>query len=385
MASGPSTRPIPSSSESAGLFRGQMGNISRQALIFFAGTVFTTGLGYLFKVYLARALGAEALGIYALGMTLVGILGILNTLGLSQTAVRFVASYSATGRFDLLRGFLGRGYLLLLTSNLLFGAVLMLAGPWAAVHFYHTPSLNSYLWFFAGIMLFGALNGFLSQTLTGYGDVARRTIINSFIGSPLTMAITVALLMLGLGLRGYLTAQVAASIAICALLAVSVWKLTPAPARVLSGRFAPFEREVFTFSAAAFGVSLLEFLLAQSDTIMIGFFRNARELGVYALATALVGVVAIILQSVNQIFSPTIAALHARGDHALLGRIFQTLTKWNIGLTLPLAAIMVLFAKPLMALFGHDFNVGWPVVIIGTVGQLINCGVGSVGFLLLMT
>src|SRR6185437_7813094 len=88
-------------------FRQQMGHISRHSAVFFAGTIFTASAGYLFKIYLARVLGAEALGIYALGMTIVGLLGIFNALGLPYSAVRFVAAYSATGKFDLLRGFLG--------------------------------------------------------------------------------------------------------------------------------------------------------------------------------------------------------------------------------------------------------------------------------------
>src|SRR5271166_4060338 len=72
-------------------FRSQVGHISRQSGVFFAGTVFTAGLGYLFKVYLARVLGAEDLGVFALGVTLIGFVGIFNGLGLSQSAVRFVA------------------------------------------------------------------------------------------------------------------------------------------------------------------------------------------------------------------------------------------------------------------------------------------------------
>src|SRR5437660_6159400 len=79
-------------------FRSQIGHISRQSSVFFAGTIFTAAAGYLFKVYLARVLGAEALGIYALGMTIVGFFGIFNALGLPQSAVRFVAVYSATGQ-----------------------------------------------------------------------------------------------------------------------------------------------------------------------------------------------------------------------------------------------------------------------------------------------
>ena len=74
--------------------------------------------------------------------------------------------------------------------------------------------------------------------------------------------------------------------------------------------------------------------MSQADKILIGFYLNAREVGIYAVAMALVAFVPIVLQSVNQIFSPTIADLYARGQIELLGRIFQTLTKWILGLHL---------------------------------------------------
>ena len=366
-------------------FRRQMGHISRQSGVFFAGTIFTAAAGYLFKIYLARVLGAEALGIYALGMTIVGLLGVFNALGLPYSAVRFVAAYSATARLDLLRGFLVRSIALLLIFNLLLGGAVLLVGPWVAVHAYHTPGLSRYLGLFALIMIFGALTGFLGQVLTGYKDVARRTVITNFIGSPLTMIFTLALVGAGLGLWGYIFAQVASALVVFVLLAVAVWKLTPKAARALSGSLAPVENEVISFSVTVFGVSFLEFLMSQADKILIGFYLNAREVGIYAVAMALVAFVPIILQSVNQIFSPTIADLYARGQIELLGRIFQTLTKWILGLTLPLAAGMVIFAPALMRIFGHDFEVGWPILIIGTLGQLINCGVGSVGYLLMMS
>jgi O-antigen/teichoic acid export membrane protein len=366
-------------------FRQQMGHISRQSSVFFAGTVFTAAAGYLFKVYLARVLGAEALGIYALGMTIVAFLGVFNALGLPQSAVRFVAAYCATGKMDLLRGFLGRGFCLLLVSNLLLGGAVLLLGPWLAVHFYHTPALSPYLGLFALIMLFGALNTFLGQVLAGYKDVARRTVVTSFIGNPATMVFTLALVAFGLGLWGYIFAQVASAVVVLVLLVAMVWKLTPRAARSVSAGLPSFEKEVISFSAIAFGVSFLEFLISQADRVLIGFYLDAREVGIYAVAGALVTFVPIMLQSVNQIFSPTIADLHARQQHELLGRMFQTLTKWILGLTVPLAAVMIIFATPLMRIFGHDFEAGWPVLVIGTLGQLVNCGVGSVGYLLLMS
>ena len=372
-------------SSKAAVFQQHMGHVSRHSSVFFAGTIFTAATAYIFKVYLARVLGAEALGIYALGMTLVGFISVFNALGLPQSAVRFVAKYCATGDMELLRGFLGRSLLLLLTSNLVFAGGLLLFGPWISTHFYHTAKLIPYVGFFAAIMFVGAFTTFFGQVLAGYKDVARRTLITSFIGPPLTMALSALLLSIGLGLSGYLFAQIAAATVVLFLLFWMAWKLTPQDARLFSSGLRPIDKDVISFSAASFGVSFLEFQMSQIDKILIGFYGNTRELGIYTVAASLVAFVPVVLQSVNQIFSPTIANLHARGDIELLGRMFRCLTKWILGLTLPLAAVLVVFAAPLMRVFGPEFERGWPILLVGTIGQLINCGVGSVGYLLLMS
>jgi O-antigen/teichoic acid export membrane protein len=366
-------------------FRSQVGHISRQSGIFFAGTVFTIALGYLFKIYIARKLGPADLGLYALGMTLIGLLGIFNTLGLPQSAVRFVAAYRSAGRFRELHSLLWRGAGLLVLANVVLAATLLVFGRAVAVRFYHAPALVPYLPLFALLMLFGVLSGFYGKVLAGYRDLTQRTIIQNFVGSPLNMGVAVILISAGLGLRGYLLAQVLSGAIVCTLLMAAVRRFTPAPARFLAQPGAPPKREIWTFSASMVGIGFLEFAMTQVDKIALGFYRSARDVGIYSVAAALVVYVPLVLSSVNQIFAPTIADLHARGEHALLARLFQSLTKWVIGLTLPLATVVILFSRPLMRVFGHDFEAGWPILVIGTLGQLVNCGVGSVGYLLLMS
>src|SRR5260221_600572 len=100
---------------------------------------------------------------------------------------------------------------------------------------------------------------------------------------------------------------------------------------------------------------------------------------------ALVGFVPIGLQSVNQIFSPIIAELHAAGNRPLLQKLYTTLTKWIIILTIPLALTLVVFARPLMGVFGSPFQSSAAVLAIGAIGQIVNCAVGSVGFLLMIS
>lgn len=364
-------------------FRSRMGSISRQSFVYFAGTIFTAAAGYFFKIYLARTLGAEALGLYALGMTIIGFVGLFNSLGLPLAAARFVAAYCARGDYLQLGRFL-RGSLGLLTGvNVLMVGMVLLAGQWVARNFYHAPKLIPYLWAFAAIMLLGVLNLFLGQVMAGYRDVARRTLITHFTGTPANIAIAVLLISLGFGLSGYLAAQVASALLVLCLLAASVWRMSPAETRNASGL--NIKREVVAFSSVAYGIAGLQFLLAQSDKIVLGYYLDARHVGIYAVAMALVGFVAIALDSVNQIFSPIISELHAAENHAVLQQLYATLTKWVMVLTIPLALSMIVYAHSLMSIFGTTFQSGAAVVMIGAAGQLFNCAVGSVGFLLLMS
>jgi O-antigen/teichoic acid export membrane protein len=371
-------------------FRSQVGHISRQSGIFFLGTLFSVATAYIFKIYLARVLGAHNLGIYALGMTLVGFISIFNGLGLPQSAVRYVASYIAARKFRQLHALLWRGAVMLIVVNALFAVIFLAFGRWFAIRFYHSSELASYLPWFALTMVTGAITFFYGKVLAGYRDLGRRTVITNFVGSPLMMLLTVLLVVRGFGLRGYLMAQIFSAAVVCLLLFWAVRQLTPACARFFAIRFSSIrgvglEREVWSFSAAMLGIGLMEFLMIQVDKVALGFYRGAREVGIYSVAAAVVAYVPLALSSVNQIFSPTISDLHTRGEYNLLGRLFQSITKWVIGLTLPLACTIIIFARPLMRIFGPDFEAGWPILVIGTLGQLVNCGVGSVGFLLLMS
>jgi O-antigen/teichoic acid export membrane protein len=366
-------------------FKSHMGNISRQSGVFFAGTIFTALAGYIFKIYLARTLGSEALGIYALGMTVAGLFGIFGGLGISWAALRFPAAYSNSGRTEELQSFVTLGVLILSAVNGVLAIGIVLARQWVSIKLYHTPALANYLHLFALILFTGALTEFFGQLLTGFKGTAKRTIITNFVGVLLNILIAVTLLTLGTGLWGYIAAQVASATVVLALLIWATYRISRIPFRIHLNKISSVWTEMFSFAAAAFAMELTTFLYGQTDKIILGSYLNARMVGVYSIAVTIVAFVSIMLQSVNQIFSPTIAELHTRGEFQLLNRLYQTLTKWIIGLTLPLATVVIVFARILMRIFGHEFEVGWIILVIGTVGQLVNCATGSVGYLLLMS
>ena len=365
-------------------FRRRVKSISRHSTVYFAGTLFTAASGYFFKVYLARTLGAEALGIYALGMSIVGVISLFNAVGLPTAGARFVSEYSSHRDYASLGAFLRGAVSLLGFGNLVLGAVLLLAMPWIAVRFYHTPVLASYSWSFSAIMLLGVLNAFLGQCMAGFSAVARRTIITHFTGTSVTILLAVVLISMHFGLGGYLVAQVASAALVLSCLAYSVWKMMPEPARAVGG-FGHIEKRVVQFSATTFGIAAVHFVLAQADKIALGYYLNAKQVGIYAVSIAVAGFVPIALTSVNQIFCPMIAELHSTANHQLLQKLYAWLTKWVLVFTIPLAAAIIIFAGPVMTVFGAGFRSGTAVLAVCAIAQVVNCAAGSVGFLLLMS
>jgi O-antigen/teichoic acid export membrane protein len=133
------------------------------------------------------------------------------------------------------------------------------------------------------------------------------------------------------------------------------------------------------------GVGLIDFAANHADRLVIGYFLDAKQVGVYAIATSAGILVPMILQAVNSVFSPMVSSLHSQNRQQLLAHLYQVVTKWTLALTLPLVLVLVVFAVPFLSLFGTDFRSGWPILIVIAVAEIVDCGVGSVGVLLMMS
>ena len=143
-------------------------------------------------------------------------------------------------------------------------------GPWIATHFYHAPELANYLGLFAALMILGVFTAFFGHVLAGYKAVARRTVINNFIGTPATMLTTILLVSAGLGLKGYIAAQCASAVLVLFIFVSLAWRLTPKPARSFSGPLAPVDRETVSVATTTLGMALLGFVMTQTETVVLG-------------------------------------------------------------------------------------------------------------------
>jgi O-antigen/teichoic acid export membrane protein len=366
-------------------FKRSVSDITRQSSISFLGTTFTLFVGYLFRVYLARTLGANLLGWNALGIGLYALCRLVGDLGLPYAAARYVAVYSSTEQEDRLRSFFWRALWWSLAGTSILCVTVIAARERIAAQFFHDPELAVYLPFYAVLIPIGTASSFALQALSGLKKVSRRTLITHFISFPFMMAATLIAVNRGFSLRGYVTAQIMGEALSLALAAWTIHRTSPMLLRLSDITGGALQTETWWYASSLLAITLLEFASSRADRLILGHYLKAQDIGIYAVAGGVAALCSMVLQAINSIFGPMIADLHARGEHDLLLRLYQTLTKWIVALTLPLILTLVVFSRSVMGIFGVEFQAGSVVLAVLALGQLANVGTGSVGTLLYMS
>jgi O-antigen/teichoic acid export membrane protein len=121
------------------------------------------------------------------------------------------------------------------------------------------------------------------------------------------------------------------------------------------------------------------------ESLMLGAKSADSSVGNFAVAARhnLVGHVTLL--SLLVAVKPTLAELHDKGDRAGLAKLYTTSTRWSFGLNLPFFVVVVLFAEPLLRVFGESFAAGTTALIILSFAELANAATGTCGPLLDMT
>jgi O-antigen/teichoic acid export membrane protein len=197
------------------------------------------------------------------------------------------------------------------------------------------------------------------------------------------LILSIVLIGIGLGVTGALLAHVIALMITVGLLFYFVHGLFPL---IRPWRSAKRNTgEMLHFTLPVYLSRLLSNFSGNIETMVIGSFGVMSGVGVYTTALRVSGIGGLFHQSLQSIAVPIISDLHSQGKLKQLRRVYQTLTKWGLTFNLPVFLTIVLFAKPLLNIFGDDFVSGASSMIILAFAALFNAGTGPCGSIVTMT
>jgi O-antigen/teichoic acid export membrane protein len=141
---------------------------------------------------------------------------------------------------------------------------------------------------------------------------------------------------------------------------------------------------VVRYAAPRAPAALFAQLLFWSDLFVVTRYVGNDAVGVYSAALRLSQIVGLFLVSVNLIFAPFVADLHARGERDHLDDLFKNLTRWIVASTLPIVLVVLFATDEALRLFGDDFSGGQTALVIVLLGQFVNAATGGGGLVLIM-
>lgn len=356
------------------------------AAIVGAGTILGNVLRYGNNFILQRGFGPVAYGLYTLCMSLVMLVAAIFNLGLDDVMIRYVSIYRGKKQSRLLQG-------LVVFCSIVAGVAGIVG---ALILLYFTPALAAFrsanqqgdvvqlLQILAPMVPLLCMQAVWTSGLQGFKAFKWNVLTQRLIAPAVLFVLLIGMLMFYRHLIGIALATLISTLVgtVCSL--YFFVKMTSQTTKAESEAYG--FREWFNFASLNFLSSIVETALESVDTVLLSFFSvTGLALGQYAAAIRFSYLIAMPLQSLNVMFTPTIAELYSKGEYEKLAAMFKIVTKWTITFSLPIFWITVLFSRSLLVLSGDKFADAWPLMIAFAIGSMINAGTGCVGYMLLMT
>lgn len=323
-----------------------------------------------------RHLGTDGSGVYFLVVAVFLIVANTAELGADTGLVRFVAATRAVGRPEET----GRIVRTAVVPVLLGGALVVGAGVPLAV-LVRPDGLSP--WVAAAAVPLAVLASLTALALgvtRGAGDALAFPLVQNVLlpaGRMLAVGVAVAA---GWGV----SEVVAAWLLPVPLLLVIACALA---ARHVSGGIRR-RREAYPgfwrFSSARGVTAAVEIVLEWADVVVVGVFASPAEAGVYAVVTRCARAGEVVQQAARIAVGPAISAASARGDQALVGRLYGVVTAAMVWAAWPFYAVLAVFAEPVLSIFGPGFESGATSLRVLAVAMAVATAAGAVQSVLLM-
>lgn len=324
------------------------------------------------SIVFARALGAAEYGVFSFASAWVSLLVIVAGLGAPQLLIREGARNTSA-----LRGMQRLADRRSLIAGTLCAAVLVLMSFFPGLGYEATVFLAA-----APLPILLSLGGLRQSLLQVCGWLVRSQWPSLLLMPMVTLSLCVVLWLLS-GPVSAMQLMMGSVLGAVAALLANQWQYRramaareecwQAPLRLAQG--VPFMLLAGTY-----------YLASRVDLIMLGFGSEARELGIYSVASRSAELLVFVSMASVTAMAPSFAQLHAAGDREQLQSLVKALGRRLVLLTLPPALIMFIFAPQLIQLlYGNHYVDGAVVLQILVVTQFIAVLGGPLGTLLNMS
>ena len=353
----------------------------------FAGKVFlvrvaSAMLALISQVLLARWMGTFQFGVYIYVWTWVLMIGALSDVGLSSAARRFIPEYTELKMPELLRGFLTGSRWLAFAIATAIGAAC--AGLVALL----APFIDQFTLMPLYLACLTIPIYAVGQVQAGIGQSCNwpnLALTPFYIWRQIIITVAMG--------AAYLSGAPTDAVTAIAIAVGTTWAVTLGQLFMLDRRlkatvpFGPRQYQPKIWLGTSLPILMVEFfylLLTYVDILTLEHFRSPDEVAVYYAGARILALVAFIYFAISGAATHKFTQYHVAGDKKRLASFFAETVQWTFWPSLAACIVILAAGRPLLSLFGHNFERGYAVMFILAVGMLARAAVGPAERLLNM-
>lgn len=332
--------------------------------------------GYvLLRIILGRDLGTDGLGLFTLAYTFY-LFGVqFSGFGIQAALTKYVAEFIEDS--VTIRHYVSSGLQSSFIMGTILGVGLFVLAPFIAVLFFNLPDLKILIQITAFCYPFLAIQKVVEGTLNGSRRINLYAILNILRTVSILIVSTILVLLCGMGVIGAVIGFVAPTIIIGILSPLLIWK-------DIGLDFLFLNISIFR-STTLFGFYVvlsdsILFINTNISNIVIAYYLNPSELGIYSVALLFAQIMLLIPSAVRVVTSPVMANRYGKADIKGVKKIFLSSLKKTFIISLATALIIIILGPFLInTLFGEEFQASYLPLIILLLGYIFSATYTSVG------
>ncbi|MGZ4882167.1 MAG: oligosaccharide flippase family protein [Halobacteriota archaeon] len=285
---------------------------------------------------LTKTLAVADYGAWALIVVTLALLPWLTTLGLGASMTRFLAA--ETDKHEIREGFYSMGFVVLLTSSIVCGLLLVLVQQIASGLFQN--NLTIALLFILNIWI-ACVTAFAMQYFIAFQQIKKDSFLVVF-NAYLNTALIAFFVLLGYGLEGAVIALTIQQLVSCAV----VLYLIVAQIGFTTPKFRHI-REDLAFGIPLLPTSLSSWIVNSSDRYLLAFFLGEAAVGIYSPGYA-IGSTLSMLSAPFLLLNPILSKYYDDDNIADVRTMLTYSLKYYSGMALPCFFALSVLAKPLL-------------------------------------
>ena len=336
---------------------------------------------------LSRILSSESMAVFFLAQSIAVFLSLFGRFGLDNTLLRYVAEFNAKEEIANTVIVVRKGVQIVICISLIMATgYYLLCSKWIATFFLKTKLLNEVSVLIALWSIFLSIQFVQAGIFRGFKEIKNAVIFGGAITSILSPVALSILLLFNTNINLTLSITVLIMSGYFSfILGFILLKRKLKSYKIGSTGYVTY-RKIVSHSWPLLIYSISFYMLTQSGIWIVGLHYAGIDLASFGAANRLVLLTSMTLVIVNSVLPPLIAQYNLLNEKTKLQELLRSTATLAATPVLGILAGFIIFPEPILRIvFGQNYSVSAPVLVVFTLSQVVSVLVGSCGYVLIMT